>query len=103
MLEEQASTFVSYDKWTKIFKETTDKHAPQKKRKIRGNQAPFITKELRKQIMKRSKSKNLYFKLPSRENFLAHKNEKNKCNNMTKYTKKAYFRKVTAKKGNTSF
>ena len=53
--------------------------------------------------MKRSKSKNLYFKLPSRENFLAHKNEKNKCNNMTKYTKKAYFRKVTAKKGNASF
>ena len=33
-LEEQASTCVSYDKLTKIFKETTDKHAPQKKRKI---------------------------------------------------------------------
>ena len=33
-LEQQASTCVSYDKLTKIFKETTDKHAPQKKQKI---------------------------------------------------------------------
>ena len=30
-LEEQASMCVSYDKLTKVFKETTDKHAPQKK------------------------------------------------------------------------
>ena len=48
--------------------------------------------------MKRSKSKNLHCKWPSREKFLAYKNEKNKCNNMTKYAKKTYFWKVTAKK-----
>ena len=30
-LEEHSSTCVSSDKLTKIFKETTDKHAPQKK------------------------------------------------------------------------
>ena len=35
-----------------------------------------MTKELSKQIMKRSESKNLYFKWPSRKNFLAYKNEK---------------------------
>ena len=35
-----------------------------------------MTEELSKQIMKRSESKNLYFKLSSRENFLAYKNEK---------------------------
>ena len=50
---------VSYDKLTKIFKETTDKHASQKNQKIRGNQAPFMTKELCKQTMKRSKSKKV--------------------------------------------
>ena len=50
---------VSYDKLTKIFKETTDKHASQKKQKIRGNQAPFMTKELCKQTMERSKSKKI--------------------------------------------
>ena len=92
-LEEQASLCDFYDKLTKIFKETTDKYAPQKNRKIRGNQATFMTKELSKQIMKRSKSKNLYFKWPSRENFLAYKNEKNKCKNMTKCAKKHIFEK----------
>ena len=75
-LEEQASTCVSYDKLTKIFQGTTDKHAPQKKHNIRGNQTPFMTRELSQQIMKRSKSKNLYFMWSSRENFLAFKNEK---------------------------
>ena len=34
---------------------------------------------------------------------MAYKNEKNKCNNTTKYAKKAYFQKVTAKKGSKSF
>ena len=42
----------------KIFKETTEDM------KDLGNQAPFMRKELRKQIMKRSKSKNVYSKWP---------------------------------------
>ena len=62
-----------------------------------------MTKELNKQIMKRSKPKNLYFKWPSRENVLAYKNEKNKWNNMTKYAWKSHFGKVTAKNGSKSF
>ena len=62
-----------------------------------------MTKKLSKQIMKRSKSKNLYYKWPSRENFMAYKNEKNKYNNMTNYAKKVYFQKVTAKKSSKSF
>ena len=46
MLEKQASMFVSYDKLTKILKETTDKHAPLKIQKVWDNQAPFMTKEI---------------------------------------------------------
>ena len=45
-------------------------HAPLKKKKIRGNQAKFMTKELRRAIMDRSKFKNEYLKWPSRENLL---------------------------------
>ena len=37
-----------------------------------------MTKALSKQIMKKSKSKNLYFKWFSKENSLAYKKEKNK-------------------------
>ena len=97
--EKHPSTCVSCDELTKIYKKTTDKHAPQKKGKIRDNQAAFMTTELSKQIMKRSKSKNLYFKWPSWENFLTYKNEKSKCNNMSKYAKKAFFSKSSCKKG----
>ena len=43
-------------------KKTTDKYAPQKKGKIRGNQPAVMVKEPSKQVMKRSKSKTLYFK-----------------------------------------
>ena len=42
-------------------------------KKLRGNQAKFMTKELRKAIMDRSRLKNKYLKRPSRENFLAYK------------------------------
>ena len=45
-----------------------------RKKKIRGNQAAFMTKKLNKQIMKRSKSKT--FKWPFRERFLAYENQK---------------------------
>ena len=41
-----------------------------KKEKIRGNQAKFMTKELRRAFMDRSKFKNEYLKWPSRENLL---------------------------------
>ena len=34
---------------------------------------------------------------------MAYKNEKNKCNNMTKYAKKVYFRKVTVNMGSKLF
>ena len=39
----------------------------------------------------------------SRENFLAFKNEKNKCNNMNKYAKKSLFSKSNIEKGSKSF
>ena len=58
---------------------------------MRGNQAPFMTKELSKAIMTRSRIKNKYNKWPSRENFLAFKQIKNKCTNLT--AKKQYFAK----------
>ena len=43
---------------------------------ISGNQLLFMKKELGKQITKKSKSENLYFRWPSRENSLAYKDKK---------------------------
>ena len=65
-----------YDIFTSIFRKVLDKHAPLKIKKLRGNQAKFMTKELRKTVMDQSKFKNKYLKWPSRENFLAYKKAK---------------------------
>ena len=73
-----------------------DKHAPIKNKKARGNDAPFMTMELSKTIMNRSKLRNRYTKWPSRENFLAFKEQKNICKNLNKKTKKNYLSKITS-------
>ena len=51
-----------YSSFTKVYRKVLDKHAPLKVKKIRGNQAPFMTKELIKVIMHKSKLKNKYQK-----------------------------------------
>ena len=84
-----------YNKLTQIFTEVLDSHAPLKQKKIRGNQAPFMTRELSKAIMDKSKAKNKYVKWPSRENYLLFKNVKNKCTSINKKAKKDYFKNAT--------
>ena len=49
---------VKYDDLTNIFWSSLDNHAPLKEKQVRGNQAPFMTKELSKTIMTRSRIKN---------------------------------------------
>ena len=90
-----------YDGFSKLFENIVNKHAPLKEKKIRGNNAPFMTKELRKAIMDRSRSKNKYLKFPSRENFLKMKKLKNQCNSLCKKAKRAYFKEST-KEGTTT-
>ena len=48
----------SYDKFEYIFTSKLNKHAPKKRKWVRGNHKPYINKELRKAIMKRSRLKN---------------------------------------------
>ena len=64
-------------------------------KKLRENQAKFMTKELRKAILDRSRFKNKYLKWLSRENFLACKKAKNICNLFDKKSEKDYFKKTT--------
>ena len=86
-----------YSTFSDVFISVLDRHATLKRKIIRGNQEPFITKQLSKAIMNRSKQRNRYIKWPSRENFLGYKKAKNKCNNLNKFAKKSYFDKVTSK------
>ena len=86
-----------YSNFTKVFRLVLDKYTPLKVKKVRENQGPFMTKELSKAIMNKSKIRNKYQKWPSRENFLTLKEAKTFCNKLTKSVKRAYFRKATGK------
>ena len=84
-----------YDLFSDIFRTILDHHVSLKTKRIRGNQAKFMTKELSKSIMNRSRFKNRYLKWPSLENFLAYKKAKNLCNSLNKNAKKTYLEKAT--------
>ena len=64
------------DLFSDIFRTILDHHSPLKTERIRDNQAKFMTKELSKSIMNRSRFKNRYLRWPSLENFLAYKKAK---------------------------
>ena len=61
-----------------------------------------MNKELSKAIMEKSRLRNRNLKYPSRENFLAYKNMKNKCNNLVKQSKKTYINNISNKGAATS-
>ena len=86
-----------YSAFSDVFRSVLDKHAPLKRKMTRGNQGPFMTKQLSKAIMNRSKLRNRYITWPPRENFWDYKKAKNICNNLNKFAKKSYIDKVASK------
>ena len=51
-----------YDTFENIFLEVLNKHAPCKKKVFRANHKPYMTKVLRKAIMRRSALENKYYR-----------------------------------------
>ena len=70
-------------------------HAPLKKKTLRGNQAPFLSKEPRKEIYTRSKLKNKYNRNPTGESKAIYKKQRNKCVSLRRKAIKVYFNNVT--------
>ena len=58
----------NYQSLTKTFLTIVNKHAPLKKKIVRGNQAFFMTKEFQKAIYTRSRLKNKMNKNPNEKN-----------------------------------
>ena len=58
----QVSNVGSYVSFENIFLMVLNKHAPLKKKKIRANHKPYVTKQLRKAIMRRSYLENKFHK-----------------------------------------
>ena len=72
---------------TEIFNDILNNHAPLKQKQVRGNHAPFMTKDFSKAIMNKSKAQNKYLNWPSRKNFISYKKTENKCNSLSKKAK----------------
>ena len=57
-----------YEKLSELFVDISNHHALLKEKQKMGNHVPFMTKNLSKVIMEKSKRRNKYLKWPSREN-----------------------------------
>ena len=86
---------LAHDLLVEIFTEKVDKHAPLKKRHLRGNQVPFMTKEYSKAIMTKSQLRHRYNKTETSENWNAYKKQRNLCTSLRRKNMKRHFENLT--------
>ena len=71
----QNESIECYSYFEKVFVDILDEHALFKKEFLRANYVPYITKRLRKAIMKRSELKSKYLKIQTQESFQSYKKQ----------------------------
>ena len=71
-----------------------NEHAHVKKKSIRANDAPFMTKILRKENMHRNKLRNKYKHHRTEENLKTFKKQRNKCVKLLRKAKFDYYRNI---------
>ena len=86
-----------YSLFHNIFVNTLNRHAPLKQKIMRFNNSPFMTKALRKAIMRRSKLKNLYNKNRTIFSWGNYKSQRNYCVNLLRRSKINYFKNLNMK------
>ncbi len=84
----------SYDSLLNIYIKCLDKHAPLKKKMVRGNHSSFMNKELSKAIMKRSALKSKYNKNKNAVNRGNFKRQRNQCVSLRKKAIKENFNRA---------
>ena len=77
--------------------ETLNKHAPVKEKHVRNNQAPFISKEIRKAIMTCTRLLNKFRKEKTRESKDAYNKQRNYCVGIIRKTKKDFYNNLNVK------
>ena len=73
-------------------------YVPIKKKYIPTNEAPFMSKELRKAIMKKRRLRNIFLKHRIDTNKLDYNTQRNICTKLLKDTKKSYSENLDTKK-----
>ena len=101
LLKELSSSNLKKDEFDKfkylVFK-VLEAHAPVKEKYIRYNQGPFMTNDLRKAIMNRSRLLNKFRKKNTDQNKWAYKKQRNLCLKLLKRAKKTFYNTVDVKK-----
>ena len=85
------NTVGSCYQFDQIFLDVLDKHASMKRKLLRANYSSYISKPLRKPIMRRSHLEKVYYKNKSEENFKVYKKQKNFCSRLHKKERKRFF------------
>ena len=78
----------SNDDFVAMLMNILNNHAPLKQKYVRSNDNPFVTKELRKEHMLRSKLRNKYYEEKTNASALTYKGQRNKCVPLLKKAKK---------------
>ena len=74
-----------------------NQHAPQKIKYVRGNQMPFMTKQLSKEIMKRSRLRNNFLRNRTEENKILYNRQRNYCVSLLRKSKRGYYENLNIK------
>ena len=75
-----------------------NRHVPIKKKYIRTNEAPFMSKQLHKTIMERSRLRNKFLKHRTDTNKKNYSTQRNICKKLLKNTKTSYFENLDTEK-----
>ena len=86
-----------YETFEEEFLKVLNNHTPLKKKFIRANHAPYMTKNLRKAIMKRSQLENKYISNSTVENRNKYKKHKNFCSKLYKKERKKFYSQLDIK------
>ena len=81
----------NYEEFETKFIEVLEKHAPLKKKTLRANNAPYMTKNLRKAMMKRTELATRYNKTRNIEDYHNFRKQRNFVNRLYKKERKKYF------------
>ena len=87
----------TYEMFEKVFLEVLQTHAPLKKKYVRANEVPYMTKTLRKAIMKRSQLESKFYKTKVISDEQAYKKHKNFVSRLYKKERKTFYKNLNIK------
>ena len=82
---------LNYSSFETAFDRVLDKHAPIKKKYVRANDKPFMTRALRKATMLRSRLRNKYNEDRTAENWNNFRKQRNSCVKLFRKEKRNYY------------